>query len=163
MSFRLVLLIASVIVGLATCPAYSQISNLDLEKGMQDIGKSIDKATQELGKLAQEAGQNLAKPIDMQLSALPLDKLYLLKMTDICKTKDLDCGALPPDRVSSFVDVEIDRRKADLDERKAVLDEADQRRSFYISLGSLIVSCCAFGLSLLGVLRNRGGGKAVET
>jgi hypothetical protein len=81
-----------------------------------------------------------------QLVVFPMEKLYFLKMSDTCDVAGFSCGKFNADKVRPLIDIELDRRKA-------ILDQADKQRSFYLSLGSLIVSCCALALSVFGISR----------
>jgi hypothetical protein len=134
-----------------------------VEKAVQDTGKAAQKAADDAAKASQQAGQQVrAELIEKALAAqatekvlahlktLSLDTLYALKVSpDICAAGTVNCEVLPNERVRQLLDVELDRRKA-------ALDYEDKNRSFLISSGSLIVSFCAFGLSVFGLFRNRG-------
>jgi hypothetical protein len=115
-----------------------------IEEGAHDAGKNTEKGSQEAAKLIEKAviAQGSTDSVLGQLARLPLDKLYGLKVSpDICASTVVSCESLDSDRVSQFVDVEIDRRKA-------AVDYEDKRRSFFISLGSLVISCGAFAVSV---------------
>jgi hypothetical protein len=129
----------------------AQDTGKTIDKGVQDTGQAVEKATQDAQRVLMEKvlAQRSTESILSQLAKLPLDKLYSLKVSpDICGSGTVNCEVLPNDRVRQFVDVEIDRRKA-------ALDVEDKSRSFFISLGSLVVSCFAFGLGVVGLVRTR--------
>jgi hypothetical protein len=130
-----------------------------LDKSGKDVGKTIEKAVQDTGKTLEKAAEDIGVKVERvlaarstdsvltQLTKLPLEKLYALKVSpDICASGTISCEVLSNDKVRPLLDVEIDRRKA-------VLDSEDKSRAFLISLGSLVVSCCAFGLSAFGLIR----------
>jgi hypothetical protein len=103
------------------------------------------------------SGGNLdenTKNVVKQLAVLPLEKLYFLKMSDTCEVAGFNCGKFNAEKVRPLIDIELDRRKA-------VTDAADKQRSFYLSLGSLLVSCCAFELSVFGLFKKKH--RAIET
>jgi hypothetical protein len=89
-----------------------------------------------------------------QLTVFPLEKLYMLKMSDTCEVAGFTCGSFKAEKVIPLIDIEIDRRKA-------IMDAADKQRSFYLSLGSLAISFCALGLSIFGLFKKPH--KAMET
>jgi hypothetical protein len=129
--------------------------------GLQDIGRAIEKASQDVGKAIEKAGHEIEKTsmdiVLAQLASLPLDRLYALKVwPDVCAADIVKCGPLPSDRVRTFVDVELDRRKAALDYR-------DKRNAFLVSIGSLIISGCALLISGFVAFRTPPAQKPIET
>jgi hypothetical protein len=89
-----------------------------------------------------------------QLTIFPLEKLYMLKMSDTCEVAGFSCGSFKAEKIIPLIDIEIDRRKA-------IMDAADKQRSFYLSLGSLLISFCALGLSVFGLFKKER--RAMET
>jgi hypothetical protein len=150
-------------VGLAIDKATKDVGNANA-KTIQDVGKTIEKAAQDTGKTLEKATEDTAPALLQkvmaarstdgvltQLMKLPLDKLYALKVSpDICASGTITCEVLTNDKVRPLLDVELDRRKA-------ALDFEDKSRSFLVSVGSLIVSFCAFGLSVFGLMRKGRG------
>jgi selenocysteine lyase/cysteine desulfurase len=114
----------------------------------EQIGESVRKALEEeLSKQSQKE-QEATKRLADQLEALPLDQLYFLKMSNVCNIGTFNCEGLRPERVTSFIDIELDRRRAEK-------DAADKEKTFLISMGSFGVSACAFVVSVFGMLRKK--------
>ena len=91
-----------------------------------------------------------------KLKNLSIDKLYHLKLTDACVTGIVQCGNLTSEQLQRLVSVELDRRKANAD---AANDEAaaqDRSRTFYVSLGSLVISLLALLVSVFPMFRKGG-------
>jgi hypothetical protein len=122
------------------------------------IGHAIERANQYLGR-TEKSVQDKASASDVlgQLAALPLDELYTLKAwPNLCDADMVRCGVLTADRVRPFVDMELDRRKAELDYR-------DKQNSFFLSLGSLVISGCALLVSGFAAFRKPSPRGAVGT
>lgn len=139
--------------------------NNAIGRATQDAAKTIQKAQEDAAKAAQQAATEKAKAellekvqvarstssIIERLKSLSLDTLYALKVSpDICGSGIINCEVLTNDKVRPLLDIELDRRKA-------ALDFEDKTRNFYVSLGSLIVSLCAFGVSIFGAIRSKKG------
>ena len=122
--------------------------NAELQAMMQTMLESMSTLTGE--KHLDENTRNVIK----QLTIFPLEKLYMLKMSDTCEVAGFTCGSFKAEKVVPLIDIEIDRRKA-------VMDAADKQRSFYLSFGSLLISFCALGLSVFGLFKKQR--RAMET
>jgi hypothetical protein len=124
-----------------------------------------------IGQAIRTANETVIKalpPNELQvfnsLSALSIDTLYQVKVSPTpCNGGPVNCGMVAPDELKSLVDFELARRAADEHEQETAADKIDKRNNFLLSLGGLIVSVFAFGLSLFATLRPTDKKLSVET
>jgi hypothetical protein len=133
--------------------ALDPVSTGELVAQWQSSLNAISNAFDTIDKTLPAPQQQEVQKVANQLRKLSLEQLYLLKISDVCKVGIVQCGDLEPDRVKSFVDVELDCRKAVAGVAERTATAMDRRRTFVISVIGLIVSILAFVFSVYATLR----------